>query len=141
MGLGLSDLPTVDAALNATSAVLLTLGYIFIRRGNVRAHKTCMLSALGTSAVFLACYLTYHYFHGTTRFPGHGAVRPVYFTILISHTVLAAAIVPLVVTTLYRALRGRFALHRRIARWTLPAWLYVSVTGVVVYWMLYHLGR
>lgn len=141
MGLELSDLPTVDAALNATSAVLLTLGYIFIRRGNVRAHKTCMLSALGTSAVFLACYLTYHYFHGTTRFPGHGAVRPVYFTILISHTVLAAVIVPLVVTTLYRALRGRFALHRRIARWTLPAWLYVSVTGVVVYWMLYHLGR
>lgn len=139
MGLELSDLPTVDAALNATSAALLTLGYIFIRRGNVRAHKTCMLSAVGTSAVFLACYLTYHYFYGTTRFPGHGAVRPVYFTILISHTVLAAAIVPLVVTTLYRALRGRFALHRRIARWTLPAWLYVSVTGVVVYWMLYHL--
>jgi putative membrane protein len=141
MGLELSDLPTVDAALNATSAALLTLGYVFIRRGNVRAHKTCMLSAVGTSALFLACYLTYHYFHGTTRFTGHGAVRPVYFTILISHTVLAAAIVPLVVTTLYRALRGRFALHRRIARWTLPAWLYVSVTGVVVYWMLYHLGR
>jgi uncharacterized membrane protein YozB (DUF420 family) len=139
MGLELSDLPTVDAALNATSAVLLTLGFIFIRRGNVRAHKTCMLSAVGTSTVFLACYLTYHYFHGTTHFPGQGAVRPLYFAILISHTVLAAAIVPLVVTTLYRALRGRFALHRRIARWTLPTWLYVSVTGVVVYWMLYHL--
>jgi uncharacterized membrane protein YozB (DUF420 family) len=139
MGLGLSDLPTVDAALNATSAVLLTLGFVFIRRGNARAHKACMLSAVGTSTVFLACYLTYHYIHGTTRFTGQGVVRPLYFTILISHTVLAAAIVPLVVTTLYRALRGRFALHRRIARWTLPAWLYVSVTGVVVYWMLYHL--
>jgi putative membrane protein len=135
----ISYLPTIDAVLNATSALLLTLGYIFIRRGNVRAHKTCMLSAVGTSALFLACYLTYHYFHGTTRFTGQGAVRPIYFAILISHTVLAAAIVPLVVTTLYRALRGRFALHRRIARWTLPAWLYVSVTGVVVYWMLYHL--
>jgi putative membrane protein len=139
MGFELSDLPTVDAALNATSAALLTLGFIFIRRGNVRAHKTCMLSAVGASILFLTCYLTYHFFHGTTHFPGRGAVRPVYFAILISHTLLAAAIVPLVVTTLYRALRGRFALHRRIARWTLPIWLYVSVTGVVVYWMLYHL--
>jgi uncharacterized membrane protein YozB (DUF420 family) len=139
MGFELSDLPTVDAALNATSAVLLTLGYVFIRRGNIRAHKTCMLAAVGTSSVFLACYLTYHYFHGTTRFTGQGGLRPLYFAILISHTVLAAAIVPLVVTTLYRALRGRFELHRRIARWTLPTWLYVSVTGVVVYWMLYHL--
>ena len=141
MGIELSDLPTVDAALNATSAVLLTLGFIFIRRGNVRAHKACMLSAVGTSTLFLACYLTYHYFHGTTRFTGQGLVRPLYFTILISHTVLAVVIVPLILTTLYRALRGRFELHRRIARWTLPAWLYVSVTGVVVYWMLYHLDR
>jgi len=141
MGIELSDLPTVDAALNAASAALLTLGFIFIRRGNVRDHKACMLSAVATSTLFLACYLTYHYFHGTTRFTGQGTVRPLYFAILISHTVLAAAIVPLVVTTLYRALRGRFNLHRRIARWTLPAWLYVSVTGVVVYWMLYHLGR
>ena len=139
MGLELSDLPTVDAALNATSAVLLTLGFILIRRGKVRAHKACMLSAVGTSTLFLACYLTYHYFHGTTRFTGQGLVRPLYFTILISHTVLAVVIVPLILTTLYRALRGRFELHRRIARWTLPAWLYVSVTGVVVYWMLYHL--
>ncbi|MBZ5543747.1 MAG: DUF420 domain-containing protein [Acidobacteriia bacterium] len=139
MGLELSDLPTVDAALNATSAVLLTLGFILIRRGKVRAHKACMLSAVGTSTLFLACYLTYHYFHGTTRFLGQGLVRPLYFSILISHTVFAVVIVPLVLTTLYRALRGRFELHRRIARWTLPAWLYVSVTGVVVYWMLYHL--
>ena len=141
MGLELSDLPTVDAALNATSAVLLTLGFILIRRGKVRAHKACMLSAVGTSTLFLACYLTYHYFHGTTRFLGQGLVRPLYFSILISHTVFAVVIVPLVLTTLYRALRGRFELHRRIARWTLPAWLYVSVTGVVVYWMLYHLDR
>jgi len=141
MGLQLSDLPTVNAALNAASAALLTLGFIFIRRGNVRAHKACMLSAVATSTLFLACYLTYHYFHGTTRFTGQGMVRPLYFAILITHTVLAAAIVPLVLMTLYRALRGRFELHRRIARWTLPAWLYVSVTGVVVYWMLYHLGR
>ena len=141
MGLELSDLPTVDAALNATSAVLLTLGFILIRRGKVRAHKACMLSAVGTSTLFLSCYLTYHYFHGTTRFLGQGLVRPLYFSILISHTVFAVVIVPLVLTTLYRALRGRFELHRRIARWTLPAWLYVSVTGVVVYWMLYHLDR
>ncbi|MBZ5514440.1 MAG: DUF420 domain-containing protein [Acidobacteriia bacterium] len=141
MGLELSDLPTVDAALNAASAALLTLGFIFIRRKNIRAHKACMLSAVATSMLFLVCYLTYHYFHGTTHFTGHGAVRPLYFAILISHTILAAAIVPLVATTLYRALRRRFDLHRRIARWTLPAWLYVSVTGVVVYWMLYHLGR
>jgi len=139
MNLQISDFPTIDAILNATSAVLLTLGYISIRRKNVGAHKLCMVSAVLTSTLFLVFYLTYHYFHGTTRFTGQGAARPLYFAILISHTVLAAAIVPLIVTTLYRALRGRFALHRRIARWTLPAWLYVSVTGVVVYWMLYHL--
>ena len=140
MNLQISDFPTIDAILNATSAVLLTLGYIFIRRKNVAAHKLCMLSAVVTSTLFLVFYLTYHYYHGTTRFTGQGAVRPLYFTILISHTVLAAVIVPLVVTTLDRALRERFDLHRRIARWTLPLWLYVSVTGVVVYWMLYHLG-
>jgi len=139
MGFDLSFLPTVDAALNTASATLLTLGYVFIRRRNVRAHKTCMISAVATSALFLVCYLTYHYFHGTTRFTGSGALRAVYLAILGSHTILAAAIVPLVILTLYRALRGRFNLHRRIARWTLPIWLYVSVTGVVVYWMLYHL--
>jgi putative membrane protein len=139
MNLQISDFPTLDAILNATSAVLLALGYIFIRRKNVRAHKLCMVSAVVTSTLFLVFYLTYHYFHGATRFTGQGAVRSVYFAILGSHTVLAAAIVPLVLTTLYRALRGRFELHKRIARWTLPLWLYVSVTGVVVYWMLYHL--
>jgi putative membrane protein len=131
-------LPAVDATLNAASAVLLACGFFFIRRKNVRAHKACMLSALATSVLFLACYLTYHYFHGVTRFPGHGLLRSFYLTLLGSHTVLAMVVVPLVLTTLYRAWRQRFDQHRRIARWTLPLWLYVSLTGVAVYWMLYH---
>ena len=138
MGFDLSIIPTIDAVLNTTSAVLLSFGYYFIRRRNIRAHKACMLGAVGTSTLFLACYLTYHFFHGTTRFEGTGAVRTMYLTILGTHTVLAVAIVPLVLVTLYRALRERFDLHKRVARWTLPIWLYVSVTGVVVYWMLYH---
>ena len=138
MGFDLSILPTVDALLNTTSAVLLSLGYYFIRRRNIRAHRACMIAAVGTSTLFLACYLTYHYFHGTTRFAGQGIVRMIYLTILGTHTVLAAAIVPLVIVTLYRALRERFDLHKRVARWTLPIWLYVSITGVIVYWMLYH---
>lgn len=132
-------LPAVDALLNAASAILLALGFFFVRRKNIRAHKTCMLSAVATSTLFLACYLTYHYFHGVTRFPGQGAVRPFYFALLGSHTLLAASIVPLVLGTLYHALRARFDQHRRLARRTLPVWLYVSVTGVAVYWMLYHL--
>ena len=135
----LSALPAIDALLNATCAAFLTLGYFFIRRKNIRAHKACMLAAVTTSTLFLVCYLTYHYFHGTTRFTGQGAVRWVYFSILGSHTVLAALIVPLVLVTLHRAFRGRFQKHKRIARWTLPIWLYVSVTGVIVYWMLYRL--
>jgi putative membrane protein len=134
----ISHLPAVDAALNATSAVLLACGFFFIRRKNIPAHRACMLSALATSVLFLACYLTYHYFHGVTRFPGHGFVRSFYLALLGSHTILALVIVPLVLATLYRAWRERFDLHRRIARWTLPLWLYVSVTGVAVYWMLYH---
>lgn len=132
-------LPAVDATLNAASAVLLVCGYFFIRQRKIAAHRFCMLSALATSAVFLVCYLTYHYFHGVTRFAGQGAVRPFYFALLGSHTVLAATIVPLVLATLYRAWRQRFEPHKRLARWTLPLWLYVSVTGVAVYWMLYHL--
>jgi len=130
-------LPSVDATLNAASAVFLTLGFYFIRQRNIRAHKACMISAFATSTIFLVCYLTYHYFHGTTHFLGQGAVRSFYFVLLGSHTVLAAVIVPLALTTLYRALRQRFPQHKRIARWTLPIWLYVSVTGVVVYLMLY----
>lgn len=138
MGFDLSILPTVDATLNTTSAVLLSLGYFFIRRKNIQAHKACMIGATATSTLFLACYLTYHFFHGTTRFAGTGGVRTLYLSILGTHTILAAAIVPLVIVTLYRALTKRFDRHKRIARWTLPIWLYVSVTGVVVYWMLYH---
>jgi len=134
-------LASVDATLNAASAAFLTLGFYFIRRRNIRAHKICMLSAFATSVVFLVCYIAYHYFHGTTHFLGQGAVRSFYFLLLGSHTVLAALIVPLVLTTLYRAWRRRFPQHKRIARWTLPLWLYVSVTGVVVYLMLYHLYR
>ncbi|HEY6119266.1 MAG TPA: DUF420 domain-containing protein [Pyrinomonadaceae bacterium] len=132
-------LPHLNAFLNASSAVLLLAGYSFIRRGKISAHKRCQLSALTASILFLISYLTYHYFHGATRFPGQGIARPIYFTILISHTILAIVIVPLVVVTLTRALRGDFQRHRRIARITLPLWLYVSVTGVLVYLMLYHL--
>ena len=135
--LPLSDFPTLDASLNAASAVLLTLGYCFIRNKRILAHKICMLSAFGTSSLFLACYLWYHAHHGVTRFMGQGLVRPFYFTLLGSHTILAALIVPLILTTLYRAWKKRFDLHKRIARWTFPAWLYVSVTGVMVYWLLY----
>jgi putative membrane protein len=135
----LSDFPVLDAALNAASALLLGLGFFFVRRRQVRAHKLCMLSAFSTSTLFLICYLWYHAHHGVTHFAGGGAVRAFYFGLLGSHTILAGVIVPLVLLTLYRAFRRRFGLHRRIARWTLPLWLYVSVTGVVVYWMLYHL--
>ena len=136
----LSDFPAIDATLNATSAVLLALGYFFIRRKNVPAHRLSMLSAFASSTLFLACYLWYHAHHGVTRFRGTGAVRAFYFGLLGSHTVLAVAIVPLVLVTLSRALNRRFDRHRRIARWTLPLWFYVSVTGVIVYWMLYHLN-
>ena len=135
----ISYLPTVDAILNATSALLLVFGYIFIRRKNIQAHRACMLSAFATSTIFLICYLTYHSVHGTTHFTGQGSVRAVYFTLLGSHTLLAVVVVPLVLVTLYRAVKGAVNRHRRIARWTLPVWLYVSLTGVAVYWMLYHL--
>ena len=132
-------MPAVNAALNATSACLLAIGYLCIRRKEITAHKVCMLSALGTSTLFLISYLTYHYHVGSIRFAGRGGIRILYFAILISHTILAAAIPPLALITVYRALRGRFDRHVRIARWTLPIWLYVSVTGVIVYVMLYHL--
>jgi uncharacterized membrane protein YozB (DUF420 family) len=137
--LPISFLPTVNAVLNATSALLLAIGYLCIRRKKITAHKVCMLSAFGTSNLFLISYLTYHFHVGSIRFAGRGGIRILYFAILISHTILAAAIPPLALITVYRALRGRFDRHVRIARWTLPIWLYVSVTGVIVYWMLYHL--
>ena len=132
-------LPHLNAILNGTSAVLLFAGYTFIRSRNVAAHRACQVSALVVSLLFLASYLTYHYYHGATRFQGAGLARPIYFTILISHTILAVVIVPLVIVTFYRALRQDFVRHRRIARVTLPLWLYVSVTGVIVYLMLYHI--
>jgi putative membrane protein len=136
-----SVLPHLNAALNATSFVLLVAAFYQIRRGNVQTHRRLMLSALAVSGLFLVSYVIYHAQYGSVRFAGQGLVRPVYFFILVTHVILAAAIVPLVIITLRRALAGDFARHRRIARWTYPLWLYVSVTGVVVYLMLYHLYR
>lgn len=134
-----TSLPHVNALLNSVSAILLLTGYYFVRRRNVEAHRRCMLAALGNSGLFLVSYLVYHFSVGSVRFEGQGWIRLVYFAVLISHTVLATAIVPLVVVTVVRALRQRFDKHRAIARWTLPLWIYVSVTGVAVYWMLYRM--
>jgi uncharacterized membrane protein YozB (DUF420 family) len=131
--------PTINAGLNATSALLLGLGLFWIRRGRRTAHIACMVAALATSALFLACYLYYHAHVGATRFQGTGWIRPVYFSILLSHTVLAVAVLPLILTAVVRALRGQFDRHARVARWAWPVWMYVSVTGVVIYVMLYHL--
>jgi uncharacterized membrane protein YozB (DUF420 family) len=137
----LAWMPMVNAILNATSAVLLMLGYGFIRAKRVMPHTICMVMACVVSALFLTSYVIYHAQVGATRFSGGGWSRPVYFSILISHTVLAVVIVPFVLRTLHFAMRKRFQEHERIARVTLPLWLYVSVTGVVVYWMLYHMPR
>ena len=130
--------PGINATLNGASAVLLLIGRSLILRGRMAAHRAVMLTALASSSLFLACYLYYHYRVGLVTFQGQGWSRPVYFTILISHTILAAAIVPLVIITLSRALRERYDRHLAIARWTWPLWMYVSVTGVIVYFMLYH---
>ena len=129
--------PVINAALNGTSAVLLVTAHEMIRRGRMAAHRALMLTAVGTSSLFLISYVYYHWHVGHVFFRGQGWSRPIYFTILISHTILAAAIVPLVIITLTLALRGRFDRHKAIARWTYPIWLYVSVTGVVIYLMLY----
>jgi uncharacterized membrane protein YozB (DUF420 family) len=137
--LTLRDLPALNAGLNAASALLLALGWFLIRAGRREAHKRAMLAALACSTLFLTSYLVYHAHVGSVRFQGQGTVRLVYFTILISHTVLAVTVVPLALVTLVRALQARFDRHRRIARIALPIWGYVSVTGVVVYWMLYRL--
>ncbi len=134
-----SWLPHLNACLNTTSALLLFTGYRFIRARNVVAHRVCQIAALVISILFLASYLTYHFNHGATRFQGTGLVRPIYFTILTTHTILAMVIVPLVILTFYRAFRGDFVRHRKIARITLPLWLYVSITGVIVYLMLYQI--
>jgi len=134
-------LPTLNASLNGLAALLLTAGYVMIRRGRVHAHRAFMIAAFTTSALFLVSYLVYHASAGSKPFEGQGAIRLVYFVILVSHVILAAAILPLAVVTLARALRGRFDRHAALARWTLPIWLYVSVTGVAVYLMLYHWGN
>jgi uncharacterized membrane protein YozB (DUF420 family) len=136
--LRLALLPTLNAALNASAAVAMLLGYSAIRRRRIGVHRACMLTAVGLSTLFLISYLVYHAQAGSRPYGGTGWSRTLYVAILLSHTVLAAAIVPLVATTVYRALRARFDRHVRVARWTLPLWLYVSVTGVVVYLMLYH---
>ena len=133
--------PVINASLNGTSAVLIATGRVLIRRGRVAAHRALMIAAVVSSSTFLVCYLWYHAHAGvgSVRFQGQGVVRPIYFAILISHTLLAAVVVPLVIVTLVRGLRGRFDRHRAIARWTYPIWLYVSVTGVVIYVMLYQI--
>ena len=132
------QLPAVNATLNATAAVLLVWGYTLIRRGKRETHRRVMISACLVSTLFLVCYLVYHAQVGSVPYRGTGPLRSVYFTILITHTILAVTVPFLAGISLWRGLTGNFARHRQIARWTLPIWLYVSVTGVVVYWMLYH---
>lgn len=134
-----SILPHLNAGLNSVSTLLLLAGLFFILRRRVKAHLVCMSGALAVSVAFLVSYVIYHYQYGSVKFTGQGLVRSVYFAILITHVILAAVIVPLVLMTLRRAVRGEYALHRRIARWTYPLWLYVSITGVVIYLMLYRL--
>lgn len=131
-------LPALNAILNATSGILIIIGYVMIRRKKVAAHRACMIGAVSASIIFLISYLIYHFNVGATRFVGTGWSRPFYFTVLISHTILAVMLVPFVVVTLRRALKGDFARHRKVARWTFPMWVYVSITGVIVYFMLYH---
>ena len=135
----IADLPAVNAILNALAAIFLTAGYVLIRRGRREPHKRCMLAALTTSALFLVSYVIYHANTGSRPFPGQGVIRVVYFAILVTHVILAAAILPLALTTAARGLTAQYDRHVRIARWTLPLWLYVSVTGVVIYLMLYQL--
>ena len=137
--IAISDLPALNATLNAVSAVFLTAGYILIRRGRQSMHKKCMLTALAASTAFLTSYIIYHANVGSRPFPGHGPIRIVYFSILVSHVALAATILPLALTTAARGLRAQYGRHVKVARWTLPIWLYVSVTGVVIYVMLYRL--
>lgn len=131
------DLPAVNASLNALSGVLLLIGFLMVRSGRIAAHRRVMIAAFATSSLFLICYVVYHAQVGSVRFTRQGLVRPLYFTILITHVTLAAAVLPLAILTLSRGLKARYAPHRRIARWTLPIWMYVSVTGVLVYVLLY----
>jgi len=139
------DLPAVNGSLNGLSTVFLTAGYVFIRKKKQTAHRNCMIAAFVTSTLFLACYLTYHFYlafalhRGPTRFTDPAWFRPIYLTILITHTILAVTIVPLILMTMSRGLKGNFERHRKIARWTWPLWMYVSVTGVVIYFLLYQI--
>ncbi len=135
--IGVSDLATVNAALNATAAILIGTGFYFIKQKNIRAHKVCMVAAVLVSGVFLTSYLVYHYNVGSVGFTKQGWIRGVYFPLLISHTILAAVVLPLVLRTAFLAAKGHFRSHVRIAKWTFPVWMYVSVTGVIVYLMLY----
>ena len=141
------DLPAVNGSLNGLSTVFLTAGYVFIRKKKQTAHRNCMIAAFVTSTLFLACYLTYHFYlafglhRGPTKFIDPAWFRPIYLTILITHTILAVVIVPLILMTLSRGLKGDFERHRKIARWTWPLWMYVSVTGVVIYFLLYQIFR
>ena len=137
--MSLSDLPAVNASLNALSAVLLTVGHRFIKRGRPVAHRNCMIGALICSVIFLACYLYYHFHAGRTIFKNPPWFRPIYLTLLLTHTLLAVAIIPMIIITVRRAAKGRFDLHRKIARWTWPIWMYVSVTGVLIYFLLYQI--
>jgi uncharacterized membrane protein YozB (DUF420 family) len=137
--MSISDLPAVNATLNGLSTILLAAGFYFIRTGNKTAHRNCILAAVGTSTLFLISYLTYHAFAGRTVFKDPAWFRPIYLTILLTHTVLAVVIVPLVLVTLTRAFKQRFEQHKKIARWTWPIWMYVSVTGVIIYLLLYQI--
>jgi len=133
----LKQMPALNATLNGLAGIFLLAGYLFIRRKKINAHRACMIAAVVCSTLFLSSYLYYHFHAGTTRFAGQGWSRPLYFTILFTHTPLAAVVLPLAIVTVTRALQGNFAKHRKIARWTWPLWMYVSVTGVLIYLMLY----
>lgn len=135
----LSDLPAVNACLNSLSTIFLTLGYIFIRQKKIIPHRNCMIAAFSTSTIFLISYLFYHYFAGRTTFKDPQWFRPIYLGILLTHTILAVVIVPMILMTLSRALKARYELHKKIARWTWPIWMYVSVTGVLIYFLLYQI--
>ena len=137
--MSLSQLPALNASLNALSALLLIAGLFFIKRKNQSAHRNCMLGAFAASVVFLACYLYYHFYAGRTVFRNPAWFRPIYLTLLFTHTLLAVVIVPMILVTLARAAKQRFDQHKQIARWTWPLWMYVSVTGVLIYFLLYHL--
>ena len=135
--ISLSDLPTINASLNLTSTVLLVIGYLFVRKQRIRAHAACMIGAFVVSTLFLVSYIVYHYQAGHTTYEGQGVIRMLYLTVLLTHVLLAGTVPPLALRTFYLAWRRRWTSHKRWARWTLPIWLYVSVTGVVVYVMLY----